>query len=341
MPTTPFSWAPDANYPSGPDAGTPTKVAPSSGEIASGFVRGTAAVAQHINWILGSQVQDWLTYLAGLSTDAEFLGVIDTHIAGHPWTFSQAMHLTNSLLIDGLLTINNNLQLNGSLFAVGATLSGSLSVAANIGATGNIATNGTLGTSNGNITAGGAGVLRQGIKTVTVQLPATGWSNLLNGGASAPYLPQSWVGAGTNGYGFHLYEASSNGGDRGSTAASLNSGNIQAATFEFTIPNGAILTGVDIGYQMNPGGGAHDLYMEFARIAGNTVGETLTTVDTKLVNSSAANHWAVAVGTQAAHTSDTKYVLSVMCSAGSTQANADTITNIRATYTTTHSDPNT
>ncbi len=67
-----FEWATNTNYSTGPDAGTPTRVAPSAGEIDNGFVRNTAAVPQHMNWALG-EIQEWLEYLAGLESDAEFL----------------------------------------------------------------------------------------------------------------------------------------------------------------------------------------------------------------------------------------------------------------------------
>lgn len=46
----PQPWATADNYSSGPDVGTPTKVDPTS--TANGFVRGTAAAAQHVNFNL-------------------------------------------------------------------------------------------------------------------------------------------------------------------------------------------------------------------------------------------------------------------------------------------------
>ncbi len=48
--TLSFSWATNANYSTGPDNGTPTKVDPAS--TANGFVNGTIAAAQHINFLL-------------------------------------------------------------------------------------------------------------------------------------------------------------------------------------------------------------------------------------------------------------------------------------------------
>ena len=44
-------WATNDNYSSGPDSGTPTKVDPSSD--ANGFIRGTIAAPQHINFLIG------------------------------------------------------------------------------------------------------------------------------------------------------------------------------------------------------------------------------------------------------------------------------------------------
>jgi hypothetical protein len=44
-----FTWATNANYSAGPDVGTPTKVNPAS--TANGFVAGTIAAPQHINFL--------------------------------------------------------------------------------------------------------------------------------------------------------------------------------------------------------------------------------------------------------------------------------------------------
>lgn len=49
----PPNWATNDNYSSGPDAGTPTKVDPASS--ANGFIRGVAAAAQHVNFVLNAQ----------------------------------------------------------------------------------------------------------------------------------------------------------------------------------------------------------------------------------------------------------------------------------------------
>lgn len=51
MSTPPERFATNANYGSGPDAGTPTRVDPSSN--ANGFIRGVVAAAQHVNHLFG------------------------------------------------------------------------------------------------------------------------------------------------------------------------------------------------------------------------------------------------------------------------------------------------
>lgn len=51
---TPFSWATDTNYTGGPEAGQPTKVAPSAGRQAEGVEPGAKFPAQEFNAILNS-----------------------------------------------------------------------------------------------------------------------------------------------------------------------------------------------------------------------------------------------------------------------------------------------
>lgn len=47
--TLSFSWATNANYSTGPNVGTPTRIDPAS--TANGFINGTIAAAQHINFL--------------------------------------------------------------------------------------------------------------------------------------------------------------------------------------------------------------------------------------------------------------------------------------------------
>lgn len=55
-------WATDATYSSGPDSGLPTKLEPTSGEKASGYIRGQRPPARKMNWQLG-KIGDWVRYL--------------------------------------------------------------------------------------------------------------------------------------------------------------------------------------------------------------------------------------------------------------------------------------
>src|SRR5688500_15134402 len=63
-----FTWATDTNYTNGPDAGSPTKDAPSPGVRAEGFVPQTLGAPQRINALFNeigedlSDLQDQITY---------------------------------------------------------------------------------------------------------------------------------------------------------------------------------------------------------------------------------------------------------------------------------------
>lgn len=59
----PTSWASAANFASGPNIGTPTKVDPGAGTFAQGFVPGNTLPAQHFNFLL-SEVTEYLEHLA-------------------------------------------------------------------------------------------------------------------------------------------------------------------------------------------------------------------------------------------------------------------------------------
>lgn len=56
-------WSTDTNYSSGPDVGLPTRLIPTSGERASGYIRGTRPPARKLNWLIGL-VCDWITHLS-------------------------------------------------------------------------------------------------------------------------------------------------------------------------------------------------------------------------------------------------------------------------------------
>lgn len=72
LPTDFPNWGSNGNYTTGPDIGTPVGVAPSSGEIAEGFVPDTAAVPQYVNYLF-TNASAWFAYLKALPARSEFL----------------------------------------------------------------------------------------------------------------------------------------------------------------------------------------------------------------------------------------------------------------------------
>jgi hypothetical protein len=65
------TWATDQNYTNGPDVGTPTKIVPSSGELAEGNIRGTAPSPQKFNY-WQNNVSAWIESLAPLAANNWF-----------------------------------------------------------------------------------------------------------------------------------------------------------------------------------------------------------------------------------------------------------------------------
>jgi hypothetical protein len=85
LPTDFPTWASDTNYSSGPDNGQPTKVVPTSGDQASGFVALTAANPRKFNWLLNNAAQ-WFAYLKALPSRSEFLSSTFAWTAQHTFT---------------------------------------------------------------------------------------------------------------------------------------------------------------------------------------------------------------------------------------------------------------
>ena len=69
--TTTFST--DTNFSSGTETGTPTKVDPGAGYRAQGFVPGNRFIGPYLNYVLNLLCQ-WIVYLDGITSDAQFLG---------------------------------------------------------------------------------------------------------------------------------------------------------------------------------------------------------------------------------------------------------------------------
>lgn len=63
-PTAFPDWATDETYSSGPDSGLPTKLEPTSGEKASGYIRGQRPPARKMNWQFGVTGK-WIRHLDG------------------------------------------------------------------------------------------------------------------------------------------------------------------------------------------------------------------------------------------------------------------------------------
>lgn len=318
-----FEFATDANYATGPDAGTPTKVAPSAGEIDSGFVRGTAAVAQHMNWLFG-EVQDWTDYLAGLSSDSEFLGDLEAR----DWAFGGEVSIAEDLHVTGVMT------------ALGLTTTGNISVGAGIGATGNISTNGNLSaqgtlsvtgntTLNGDLTLGAGDNITMASRTIDKQIPITGFSQAIQ--FNSDWSARSYVGGGTAGYGFNLF------GDKAA-------GSYIFPHIEFTIPTGATLIAIDVQYKMSQGAGnANFGPMTLDRVEANTVSTSVTSdIAPAFTNASstADNHHLFTVTSPVASTKDTRYRFIVEPSSTSDSGDPDCIHGIFIRYTTTHVNEN-
>jgi hypothetical protein len=95
LPVTDFpAWSATTNYTTGPDVGTPTKVAPSAGEIAEGFVPETAAVPQYVNYLFAN-IKQHITYLRGLT--AEALTWTAAQIFSNTATFNGAVTMTSTV----------------------------------------------------------------------------------------------------------------------------------------------------------------------------------------------------------------------------------------------------
>lgn len=77
-PANGISWASDANYASGSQVGQTTRLAPSAGYKAQGFIPRRSLPARYLNWVLGT-VSDWVDYLKdGLLSGA--VSVVDNDL---------------------------------------------------------------------------------------------------------------------------------------------------------------------------------------------------------------------------------------------------------------------
>lgn len=76
-------WSTDTNFTNGPDTGTPTKVAPSAGQIAEGYLPDSEPPAQWFNWfqnaiskhispLVGAAVHNWRNHVVTAASDGEY-----------------------------------------------------------------------------------------------------------------------------------------------------------------------------------------------------------------------------------------------------------------------------
>lgn len=72
--TLSFSWATNTNYSAGPDAGSSTKVDPAS--TANGFINGTIAAAQHINFLFNGLATELVKAVDGVNGGTYTLGSV-------------------------------------------------------------------------------------------------------------------------------------------------------------------------------------------------------------------------------------------------------------------------
>lgn len=84
-------YATDANYPAGPEpeAGTPTKVAPTSGELAVGYRPGAKPTAQKFNW-WRNLVGEWVDHLDDVRVDEPWMfnAADPAAFADNGWTYT-------------------------------------------------------------------------------------------------------------------------------------------------------------------------------------------------------------------------------------------------------------
>lgn len=83
-PATSLAFATDANFASGPDSGTPTKVLASSGVRAQGWIPGAELPAQHLNAMMGL-AGDWQAWLE--SERARLAGYIGGSSGSSEWVY--------------------------------------------------------------------------------------------------------------------------------------------------------------------------------------------------------------------------------------------------------------
>jgi hypothetical protein len=309
-PVNNFEFATDTNYATGPDSGTPTKVAPSSGEIDSGFVRGTAAVAQHTNYLFG-EIEDWLGYVAGMASDSEFLADLLASLEAESWVFSQPVTVTTDLNVNDDLGVGDKLTVAGT-----SELGGLVTAQSNLHVLGSLDVD--TGLVSGALTLGST--LTMPSRTVTRSIPLTFSPGYFNN--AGVFQPQGYL----NKQGLHFW-----GDDLG--------GGYFRPNMSFTVPRGATLTQVVL-VGAKAAAASTDPSVELFLAVGNSVDNTTTSKGSTTLTSTTGSQKTINVSSPVVSDQFTQYVIELVPSQTSGSGDTDRISWIDISYTTTHADEN-
>ncbi len=113
--TLAFSWATNTNYSTGPDNGTATKVDPAS--TANGFVNGTIAAAQHLNFLFDAVGDQIVQAVDGIGGGTYNLGANLTFQSTGEVRFANVARITSggSFVADGSCTFNQTTSFNANI----------------------------------------------------------------------------------------------------------------------------------------------------------------------------------------------------------------------------------
>lgn len=85
-PSTPFSWATDPTFTSGPKNLSPSKLAPSPAQRGQGDIPGQSYIAEWHNYAL-NEIGKWTEYLNALPAETAFTGANFTWVGNHTFNF--------------------------------------------------------------------------------------------------------------------------------------------------------------------------------------------------------------------------------------------------------------
>lgn len=85
-PSTPFSWATDPTFTSGPKTGSTSKLAPSAAQRGQGDIPGQSYIAEWHNYAL-NEIGKWTEYLNGLHDETAFTAADFVWLGNHTFNF--------------------------------------------------------------------------------------------------------------------------------------------------------------------------------------------------------------------------------------------------------------